>query len=321
MLCLMWFIAILINFLLTRIQGTVPEGFNQPLVTLSVGKGQLCANRGDSLTLSCTLAVHGRKKSFKKWTLSWYSEGIIFTKNVTQKQQNSSHLTTHLRLNAIWLGDKLFTCVASRFANNVKTTKASSLNSSSLVKVKSPVPCNIIGFRLMERPLLDSLDLYWRPITSSENAEYSLNVCSEPDVLELNHVCLNYKRIHLNSSCFHREKDVYNLPNTKGFTCTAMNLDLRKHNNYRVYISSKVEGEICEQRCSDEKTFQINHFRNPFLEPDITHITEVVLTPTHVIRLRGIPRASREVSLIDNSHYRLILKLGKVKEKQINHHS
>ncbi len=287
MLCSIWFIATLINLSLIQVQGTVPERLNQTLVTLTTEKRQICANRGDSLTLSCTLAVHGTKKAFKKWTLSWYSEGTTFTKNVTKKWQNSSHLTLYLRLNAVWSGEKLFTCVAS----NAKT----SIKSLSVIKVKSPGLCSIIGLRLMERALFDSVEIYWRPVKSSENVMYSLNICTEPEGLLLSQACPYYKTVPMNSSCFYREEDVYNVPNTKGFTCMVTGINLDFYDNHRAYVSSKVEGESCEHRCSADKRFYLSVFRDPFPEPDIT---EVVLIPAPIMRLRVITRAPREVSLV-----------------------
>jgi hypothetical protein len=276
------------NLFLIQTQGRVAELNNQPLV--------ICANKGDTITLSCTLAVNDSKNASKKWTLSWQSEGRTFAENVTNRWQNSSHFTSYLTLNAVWSGDleKLFTCVASGLVNNTKTKLY--IKATSLVKIKESDSCSIIGFRLLERPVIDVLELYWRPSESLENVKYSLNICTEPVWLLQNEVCPHYKRIHLNSSCFYRQRDVYKVPNTKGFTCMTKVKDLRLYDYQRAYISSRVQGDSCEHRCSAEKRFYLTIFRDPIPEPDYT---EVVLIPAPVVKLRVITHAPRQVRLIN----------------------
>ena len=287
-----WFLAVVINIYIIKIPGTVSEHFHRPLLTIRVEKERICVNKGDSLTLSCTLEVRGTKKAFKKWTLSWYCDGILFTKNATEKWQNSTHLSSFLRLNAVWSGEKSFTCVATRLPKSLEDL-STSLQTSSSVNVKSPdAQCNIIGSRFIEQPNIDLFEIYWRPVnTSSElNAVYTLNICTEPDELSLNQVCPHYYAIK--GRCFYSEKDVYKLTNTKGFICKAnvsSGLAL-----YRAFISYKVKGEECEYRCSTKKRFYLTTFREPIPESDAM---EVVLIPSPVVNLRVNPRPSHEVRL------------------------
>lgn len=282
-----WFLAILANFIFLHTQGKVPR---RDWVIISVEKRKICANKGNILTLRCTLSIQQRKESFKNWTLTWSTDGMNLRENVTEQWKNSSHLSANVKIHTSWSGNKLFRCVASRNGSrNAKTF----INSSTLVKVTTPTPCEMIGFRLVERPLVDSLELYWRPVTSSKNLVYSLNVCTEPYGLSMTELCASYSAIRItNSSCYQREKDVYNVPNTKGFTCMATNFGLTLY-DFRAYISSKLDGDNCENKCSIERRYYLSTFQEPYPEPDIT---EVVLIPTSITNLRVIARVPREVS-------------------------
>lgn len=296
MLYLVGVISILIKISLTEPHTPVQERFNQSLAKLSVEKEQICANRRDLLTLSCTLAVRNMKNVLKNWTLSWHSEGIPLTENATERWQNASRLTSQLRLNVDWSGEKLFTCVASQYASNVGKYLAF-LNSTSVVKVRKPIHCDIIGFRLMEQPMFHTLEVYWRPVKPAVNITYTMMLCAE-ELLDddVTHVCPHYYSV--NSSCFYRNNDLYNLPDTKGFTCTASVSFYSGLNMYitnRVHISSKVERDSCEHRCSNDRRFYLTVSRELFPEPDTT---EVVLIPTPVERLSVVARAPREVTLI-----------------------
>ena len=284
------FIVILINLSLIQTYGRVTERENQPLVTLN--KKEICANKGDTLTLTCTIAFNGTINAFTKWTTLWQSEGENLIENVTNRWQNSSHLTSYLRLNAVWSGEKLFTCVARQLGNN---TNATYIKATSLIKVKASGFCKIIGLRLVERPVYHMLELYWRPVQSSENITYSLNICTPPEWLEQDQACW-YKKTPLNSSCTYRERDVYNVPDTKGSTCMTTVTRLNVYDYHRAYISSRVQGDSCEHRCSAEKRFYLHLTRDPYPEPNYT---EVVLVPAPAVQLRHITRAPRQVGLIN----------------------
>ena len=280
------FIVILINLSLIQTYGRVTERGNQPLVTLN--EREICANKGDTLTLSCTMAFNSTRNALTKWTLLWQSEGENLLENVTNRWQNSSHLTSYLRLNAVWSGEKLFTCVARQLVNN---TNATSINVTSLIKVKASGFCRIIGLRFVERQVYDLLELYWRPVQSSEIIKYSLNICTKPEWMEQDQVC---QYLPINSSCIYRERDVYKVPNTKGFTRMTRVTGLRWYDYQRAYISSRVQGDSCEHRCSAEKRFRLSPFPDPLPEPDYT---EVVLVPAPAVQLRHITRAPRQVKL------------------------
>lgn len=284
-----WFLAVVICASITKMPGTVSERFHRPPATLSIEKERVCANRGDSLSLSCTLNLRGTKKASREWTLSWHSDGITFKKNATEKWQNSTHLSSSLRINAVWSGEELFTCAATRLSKKDFDT---SLHTSTVVNVKSPTQCSIIGSRFIEQPIVNLFEVYWRPVnTSLENVVYSLNICTEPEDLPLNGVCPHYHTVK--GWCFHSEKNIYNLKNTKGFICKAnVSSGLTV---YRTFISSKLKDEDCEHRCSTQKRFYLNIFRDLIPEPDAI---EIVLIPSPVVNLRVIPRPSREVSLI-----------------------
>ena len=281
---------------LIQIQGTVWKRFDQSLVRLRVEKQQVCANQGDTVTLRCTLFVRNTNKASEKWSVQWYSEGKRLTQNITEEWQNSTQLTSVLRLKTFWSGEKLFTCEASRFASDAQPL----LNSSTLVKVKTPTPCDIIGFRNIEELPHNTIEAYWRPPeTTTEDVVYSLNLCKEPDYLGSKNACPHYNTF--NSSCFHMKKDLYGLPSTKGFICTtrmqaSWRLGFLGVSGYhKAYISRRVNGENCEYRCSDIKQLYITEFSFGPSEPNTITL---VMIPVPIATLRVITRASREVSLI-----------------------
>ena len=287
-----WLLAVVICASITKMPGTVSERFHRLPANLSTEKKRVCANRGDALSLSCTLNLLGTKKASREWTLSWHSDGITFKKNATEKWQNSTHLSSSLRLHAVWSGEKLFTCVATRLS---KTSKGldTSLQTSTVVNVKSSTQCSIIGSRFIEQPNVNLFEVYWRPVKQPlKNVVYSLNICTEqPEGLPLNGVCPHYYTVK--GWCFYSEKNIYNLNNTNGFICKA-NVSSRI-TVYRTFISSKVKDEDCELRCSTEKRFYLNIFRDLIPEPDAI---EIVLIPSPVANMHVIPRPSREVRLI-----------------------
>ena len=261
------------------------------------------------MTISCTLAVHG-KTGVNNWTLSWFSEDGEVTKNATEIWTNSSHLTSYLKLDAVWSGEKSFTCViASRFSDDDKQPVKAALNSTSVVKVKKPTGCDIIGFRYLEKPLahFPTFEVYWKPTKTLDTTAYTVNFCTEKKWFDLPtpYVCPLYHSI--NGSCSHREKDVYNVPNTKGFTCMAsvsttshssLTRLLTEYVTSRAYIGSRNERESCEQRCSSEKKFVLRGFHEPFAEEN--DVTEVALIPPRIENLSAT--VARQVNLFYHLH-------------------
>ena len=269
MLYLVGVISILVKISLT--QRLVWERNYRSLIHLNVERELICAKRGELLTLNCTLAI--RNTNIKNWTVSWKSEGIPLIENVTETWKNTSHLTSHLRLYAHWAGERLFTCMAQKHTSNVGEY-VTLLNSTSDVKTKAPINCDIIGFRLIEKPMfLHSLEVYWRPVIPAVNVMYKLKFCTESEEHldeDMTHVCPHYHAV--NSACYYRDRNVYNLPDTKGFICSA-NIStfsgLSMYISNRVHISGRVAGESCEHRCSNEQRLYPTFSRDLFCQNQI----------------------------------------------------
>ncbi|XP_028395910.1 uncharacterized protein LOC114519927 [Dendronephthya gigantea] len=287
------FIAVLLSISVAGGKVQREKSSEETFATLSVEKREICANKGDSMTISCTLVVHD-KTSVNNWTLSWFAEDGEVTKNVTEIWKNSSHLTSYLKLDAVWSGEKSFTCViASRFTHDDQQPAKAALNSTTVVKVKPRTSCDIIGFRYLEKPLasFSTFEVYWKPMKMLDTTAYTLNFCTEAAWFDFDlptpYVCPVYYSI--NGSCSYRKKNVYNVPNTKGFTCMAsvsttsyssLTRLLMEFVTSRAYIGCKGEGENCEHRCSKERKFILKRFHALFGQEN--DVTEVALIPARI---------------------------------------
>ena len=177
-------------------------------LSLSTDDGSRCSQKKDSVTLRCTLSHNNVNKS-TSWNIVWRREGELIGHISSRVFRNTTTLTSILTVYVNWPKDKVFTCFAEDYEDELPRDPA--MNASVTLGML-PQPTAIHGVRFMEGSDEKIVEVYWK---SNEgcNYTYDLTYTIEDDLFGEQVYKIN------DTECYNRINDVYRVPNTTGYIC------------------------------------------------------------------------------------------------------